>query len=63
MTTIAVSERKWCDTPSNIGRLIRHLDQQGICAGWDAQDYARLCDEPWHWDQEWNELLALERQA
>lgn len=55
------AERIWCNTPSNIGLLIRWLDQQGLTLNWDASDFAYVCERPEKWQAEWDELQAALR--
>lgn len=54
----ATAERLWCDTPANIGMLIRYLAATGVTVNWTDDDYAYLCEKPWKWQAEWDEMQA-----
>lgn len=54
-----ITEPRWYDELSNLAQLIRWLGVKGVTNAWDADDYARLIDEPWKWDPEWAEYQAV----
>ncbi len=45
----------WWYDHSEISRLLRWLDESGVLL---VQDCIRICEKPWHWDDEYEEMCA-----
>lgn len=50
----------WYIDSANIARLIRYLDQH---EGIDVTICADICEKPWHWNAEYQEMLQHERDT
>ena len=54
-------EPAWYETPDrldNVATLIRWLDCKSQTNNWEADQYAYLCEKPWKWQAEWDEMQA-----